>query len=81
MKANEFFKLPEVQANGKNYQWDEDYNGYFGYETSCGVYGAILNRVSGKWDPAWYNDGGVETASEEYTTLEEAITRSHFFWS
>jgi hypothetical protein len=72
-----------ITVDGKNYQYDEDYypNGYFGYETSCGVYGAILNRVSGKWWPAWYDEGDVQTASEEYNTPEEAITRSHFIWS
>ena len=71
----------KITVNGKHYQWDEDYNGYFGHETSCGVYGAILNGVSGKWHPAWYEDRDVQDASEEYNTPEEAIIRSHLFWS
>jgi len=72
-----------ITVNGKHYQWDEDNGGFFGYETSCGVYGAVLNIVSRKWNPAWIanDDYEAQAANEEYNTPEEAIERSHYFFS
>jgi hypothetical protein len=66
--------------NKTPYYWRDIDNGYFGIDTSCGSYGAVLH--DGKWFPACSQDNGfVDTCDESYGTPEEAINRSHNYFT
>lgn len=70
----------QFRRNMTPYYWCNMDNGYFGIDTSCGSFGAVL--CDDKWYPACAQDNGfVDTSDEFYDTPEEAIIRSHEFFT
>lgn len=71
---------PDLTVNRKVYRWNANQQGYFGHETTCGVYGTLL--IDNQWLPVCINDNGfVDTANQTYDTPERAIEESHNYFT
>lgn len=74
-------KNEKIVCGGVEYVWDDDKNGYYGRETSCGCYGTAL--TDNKWVPAWIPCDSYEDqwGDEFFDHSESAISRSHSYFS
>ena len=79
MKDNNMNK--EVTVDNCKYTWNEREQGFFNSGGSCGQYGAT--EYKGRWCPAHINPDSyyAEAADEEYLVVEDAIRRSHSYFS
>lgn len=71
---------PDITVNRRTYKWNAAEQGYFGPETTCGSYGTLFR--DGGWLPSCMNDNGfIDYEEAQYSTPEEAIGRSHDFFT